>query len=611
MTVGPRFFLCTLGCKVNQYESHALREAWTALGGIESREAAVADLILVNSCAVTARAVADVRSQVRRLHRAAPHARILLTGCAAQVLGPELAQLPGVAAVFGQQGKAALLRQLPCPYPDGADAAGCMSPEAGAAGVSPPSGDQGSGAEAPFDSIYPPYSLSGYDRSRAVLKIQDGCSHGCSYCIVPQARGRARSRPVPEVLAEAGRLLRAGFREIVISGVNLRQYRADSASGGGDFWDLLAQLDSALLRELRLMRPEAGAAGAGLRLRISSLEPGQLGQKALDCLRACRLVAPHLHLSLQSGSKSVLERMGRGHYHPDQCTDFLRELREIWPVHALGADILTGFPGETEEEFEQGLACIRALPLTYAHVFPYSRRPGTRAASMPGQLPEELKKQRAAVIRALVREKKQVFLHSLLTQAPQYVVFEKDDSPLDPDKALAGGGSHQPSPGGYSGGMGHEAPCGDCKGAESLCPPLAPGPRDSRAGAKPEQGINEFYVECRLYSPPGTAPQESAAGFAPKGGGLTAVRALAVHGDCLLVVPCKDFPVYDSGREAKRPDRLLPEAGGAPGAKPAVSFVPEAPLLFPKKRRGRKGKLLPPPERSARLYVYIEASRVH
>ncbi|MDR0339827.1 MAG: MiaB/RimO family radical SAM methylthiotransferase [Desulfovibrio sp.] len=410
MTVAS-FYLATLGCKVNQYESHALREAWLRLGLREAAKPADAGLIVVNSCAVTAGAVADMRAAVRRLHRAAPEAAILVTGCAAEIMPADIAQLPGVLRVVPQHDKPALLQGLPLP--------GGKTALNGPLSEKPP---------------YPPFALSGYARSRAVLKVQDGCSHRCGYCVVPLTRGPARSRSFDDSLAEAKRLLTAGFREIVISGVNLRQYRQP----GGDFWDLLRGLDKALAPEWK------GRA----RFRVSSLEPGQLGEKALDVLADCRLVAPHLHISLQSGSPTVLSRMGRGHYDPRRLPDFLSALRALWPVYGLGADLLSGFPAESDAEFDEGLALVRDLPLTYAHVFPYSRRPGTAAAAMPGHIAPELKKERAAALRAVAQAKKRAFSESLLATAVMRVVLE------------------------------------------------------DRAGKGRRQGMNEYYVDCALADDP-------------------------------------------------------------------------------------------------------------
>ena len=469
MTGQSTFFLATLGCKVNQYESHALREAWLGRGLRETKDPARAGIILVNSCAVTAKAVADVRATVRRLNRAAPEAAIIISGCAAEVLEKELAGLPGVRAVVGQADKAGLLTAKT----DKADLLAALSFTAVDSG----------------DTAYPPFAVSGYDRSRAVLKIQDGCSHGCAYCIVPLARGRARSRAYEDAVEEAGRLLRAGFREIVISGVNLRQFRLSGSvcrdtsaapssfdaklshypltpDAGCDFWDFLSRLDGALAPEWR------GRA----RLRISSLEPGQLGHKALEVLQACEMLAPHLHLSLQSGSPSVLRRMGRGHYDPAFLPEFFTALQRIWPVFGLGADLLTGFPGESEVEFAQGLGLCRALPLTYAHVFPYSRRPGTRAASMPDQTPPDVKKDRAARLRALVQEKKKHFLHFLLTLPRLQVVFED---------------------------------------------------REEQDGSVPPRGVCEFYADCALAGPDADLPRRE----------IVMVRPLAVQKGGLVVEP--------------------------------------------------------------------------
>ncbi len=361
-----KIHLITLGCKINQYESQALAESFQACGHSMAPAAGQADLVLVNSCAVTANAVSDLRQTVRRLHHDNPAAEIIITGCAAQVMAEELASLPGVTRVVPQKDKATLL----CPAPQ----------------------------PAPF----PPFSISDYGRARPVLKVQDGCSHRCTYCIVPLTRGRSVSREPGAVLAEAQRLLEAGFRELVVGGINLRQYGRDLPDAL-DFWDLLAMLE----REL------APAWADRARIRLSSLEPGQLNAKALDVLSASRLVCPHLHLSLQSGDPGVLARMGRGHYKAEQALSFTRQLAGIWPRFGLGADILVGFPGETDAEFASTYAMCRELPLSYAHVFPFSPRPGTAAATVPGQTDPHIRKERAARLRGLVSVKRRGFLKSL------------------------------------------------------------------------------------------------------------------------------------------------------------------------------------------------------
>jgi len=383
-----KFHVATLGCKINQYESEAIAEAWRARGYAEAESPDGADVLLVNSCAVTGRAVSDLRATVRRLRQQNPGARIVVTGCAAQVLEAELAAMPEVDAVVPQSRKAGLL-------------AGPFGPYAPAAP----------------DVAFPPFRIAAFRRARAVVKVQDGCSHRCTYCIVPLTRGKSVSRDPDDVLAEARRLLDAGYRELVLSGVNLRQYGRDLPDGL-DFWDLLARLEAALAPEW------AGRA----RLRLSSVEPGQLDARALDVLGGSRLVAPHLHLSLQSGDEDVLRRMGRGHYRPAQVLDFLRQLRARWPRLGLGADLLTGFPGETAEQFANTYAFCRELPLTYAHVFPFSPRPGTPAADWPDALPKAERTSRAARLRGLAEAKKRAFRKDLAGLPRLAVLLESADA---------------------------------------------------------------------------------------------------------------------------------------------------------------------------------------
>ena len=399
------FFLVTLGCKVNQYESQSLREAWTTQGLTAAHDAGHADIVCVSTCAVTGNAVADARAAIRRIHRDSPDARIIVTGCAAQALPHEFRELPGVVHVVPQKHKAVLLH-------------------AAEALDSTVSGQDWSVEENKKDSAeYPPFTISGYDRSRAVLKVQDGCSHRCTYCIVPLTRGASRSRPAEETVAEAARLLQAGFRELVLNGINLSQYGRDLASPH-DFWDLVTLLERTLAPEWK------GRA----RIRLSSLEPGQLGSKALDVLGASSLVAPHLHISLQSGSRDVLRRMGRGHYDPGLLPLFCEDLSKIFPRFGLGADILSGFPGEQEEDAAITEALCAALPFSYAHVFPYSRRPGTPAAAWPDQVEVRTRKARAARLRTILERKRQAFLESCL-DLPEVVVacepVDEGDSPVN------------------------------------------------------------------------------------------------------------------------------------------------------------------------------------
>ena len=302
------------------------------------------------------------------------------------------------------------------------------------------------------ETDFPPFRISNYDRARAVVKIQDGCSHRCTYCIVPLARGPARSRPAEEILQEIQRLFAAGVGEVVLSGINLRQYEFlhHEQDSGSDFWDLLAWLDAQLAPRWQ---------GTG-RLRCSSLDPAQLGEKGLDVLSSTRIVCPHLHLSIQSGSPEVLRRMGRGHYGPQDILEMVRRLTARLPALGLGADLLVGFPGENEDQYAETYDLAAALPLSYAHVFPYSPRPGTPAAKFAEQLGLDVRKERAARLRALVAKKKQAFITS-----------------------------------------------------QTGLPLVQLALRDKATGA----GMNEYYVSCRITGPQPDAPERSLLQAVPVG----------------------------------------------------------------------------------------------
>ena len=381
------FFILTQGCKVNQYESQSIREAWTGLGMVEQDDPWLADIILINTCAVTERAISDLKRHVRKLHQKHPAASILLAGCAIQAI-PELSSLDGVRLAVSQADKH-LLRTHPGEMPA-------------------PSAHDNADAR-----LFPDFSISGYKRTRGVVKIQDGCSHGCTYCIIPTTRGKSVSREPRGILDEVERLFLAGVHELSLCGINLRHFGRD-LHPKTDLWELLELLDERFARTWRHRS----------RIRLSSLEPSELTQKGIEALTTSSLVCPHIHVSLQSGSPAILRRMGRGHYSPEMVMDFVDRLRDIWPVFALGADIITGFPGETSDHFQETLDCVRRLPLTYAHVFPYSERPGTPAASFGDQVPHKERTSRAARLRTLVASKRQAFMRSLARDASLEVIFE-------------------------------------------------------------------------------------------------------------------------------------------------------------------------------------------
>jgi threonylcarbamoyladenosine tRNA methylthiotransferase MtaB len=386
-----RFHLTTFGCKVNQYETQVILEHWTRQGHVQVAEAAQADVILIHSCAVTAKAVSELRKTIAALQRSAPNAEIVITGCAAQTFGLELRDLHGVAGVVGTQDRGRLL--------EGPDVL-----------------LQQSGNDPPFGSKPKATMLAGisdFQRARAQVKVQDGCSHGCTYCIVPLARGPGLSRGPEEVIEEVRRLLAAGFREISLIGVNLRLYGQD-LQPRSDFWDLI----------LTLERTFAPSWADRARLRLSSLDPAMLGTRALDVISGSRLLCPHLHLSLQSASPTVLANMGRSHYRPEAILDFCVRLEQRLGVYALGADLLTGFPGEQNFHFQETLEFCSTLPLTYAHVFPFSPRPGTPAADRADQVPEDVRRDRARQLRALTEAKRRTFLRTLAKRNMVTMVVE-------------------------------------------------------------------------------------------------------------------------------------------------------------------------------------------
>lgn len=372
METHKTFFLTTQGCKVNQYESQAIREAWVQKGLRETRDASRADTILVNSCAVTERAVQDLFRTIRRL-RQQNSAEIIITGCAAQVLANELKQEPGVTRVVPQSAKNKLL-------------------------------DLRGNQQQP--------QITGYYRARAAIKIQDGCSHNCTYCIIPKTRGRSVSRDFSAITDEVRGLFEAQIHEVSLCGVNLRLFGKDLRPAC-DFWDLLSHLEDRLANYAPTHR-----------LRLSSLEPSELNDKALATLRASKLVCPHLHISLQSASNTVLRGMKRGHYSAQNLLPFFERLRIFWPVFALGVDIIAGFPAESEQEFAQTCKFCLDAPLTYGHIFPFSPRPGTPAASFPDQIFPHIRHKRAKILRQIVATKKQAFLSRLGNQKQLAIIPE-------------------------------------------------------------------------------------------------------------------------------------------------------------------------------------------
>ncbi len=366
------FRVLTFGCKVNQCDSVGLAQELVAHGWQAAPPEVAPDLILVNTCTVTARADQQARQTLRRLAREYPGVPLWVTGCYAQRAAAELAALPGVQAVLGNREKsrlAALLAEFP---------------------PTRPWLQVGSFASGEAFQTWPVPAFPGHTRPR--LKIQDGCEHNCTYCIVPQVRGPRRSLPPAEVAGALEKLAAAGYQEVVLTGVNLGQYGLD----------LAPPVDLAALLATVRSRPRPP------RLRLSSLEPQEVSTALLRELAAFPGFCPHFHLPLQSGAAPVLAAMGRN-YTPQEFRDLVLEISRYFPGAGLGLDILVGFPGESAADFETTRSLVESLPVTYLHVFPFSPRPGTPAARMD-RVPAREAQQRAKIMRSLGQRKKRQFL---------------------------------------------------------------------------------------------------------------------------------------------------------------------------------------------------------
>jgi threonylcarbamoyladenosine tRNA methylthiotransferase MtaB len=357
------FALAVLGCRANQEELEALRSQLLARGAREVPYPGPADLVVVNTCAVTASAQAQSRQAVRRAGRCAPRC-LVVTGCGAQLDPRGFAALPGVRWVVGNRAKDGIVEAI-----DGA----LESPEF-------PARIDWTDDPSPTRFLKrvgttPPR------RTRALLKVQDGCDLDCAYCIVPRLRGRPVSRDAAEVIAEARRLVDGGAREIVLTGVNLGLY----GRGGEGLEGLLVRLEDVV-----------GPA----RIRLSSLEPMTLTDALLDRFAASSRICAHLHLPLQSGDDAVLQRMGRP-YDAAGFRELIERIVRARPRIGLGVDVVAGFPGETEAAFASTLELLETLPITYLHAFGFSSRPGTRAAALSDPVPVPVRRARVRALREL------------------------------------------------------------------------------------------------------------------------------------------------------------------------------------------------------------------
>ena len=395
------FYIEQFGCRATQADGAALERQLLERGCLSASKASDADIVVVNTCTVTASADAQARDAIRKLHRANPNIRVIVTGCYAQRAPEELSQLPGVSWVVGNSHKPQICGLIESVSPH--SEASCSNPflplSSLSARISSPPEPQ---AEILVGDIFeqqtllttPVFGGEG-NHTRPTLKIQDGCNSRCSFCVIPFVRGKSRSLPPESVIRELQKLADAGSREIVLSGINLGTYGRD-LSPRVEFADLLR----GILDETTVER-----------LRVSSIEPLDVTQDLIELFASTERLAKHFHMPLQSGSDRILALMHRW-YRAEHYARRVELIREQLPHAAIGADVIAGFPGEAEEDHAATLAFIDALSLTYLHVFSYSKRPGTKAAALANHLPGAVIKRRARELRALGERKAAAFRQS-------------------------------------------------------------------------------------------------------------------------------------------------------------------------------------------------------
>lgn len=350
-----KFKISTLGCRTNQYESQAYHDQLQTLGYSRAGEGESADICIVNTCTVTESADSSSRHAIRQLARENPNAKIVITGCFAEQQTEIVRNMEGVTHVIPNKDKASLLDLV---FPD---------------------------------EDIPEFSIKHFEaHTRAFVKVQDGCNSYCTYCIIPYVRGRSYSRTIPEIIEEVQGLIANGFKEIVLTGINIGDFDGNPASGESPkrLVDLVRAVDQIPGLE---------------RLRISSIDPDEVDDELADAIINGRVTCPSMHLVLQSGSNVILKRMNRK-YTRQIFLDTVEKMVSQLPDFTVTTDIIVGFPGETEQDFEDTLAVMREVKFAKVHMFPYSERPRTRAALYPNKVPQNIIKARKQIVLQLAEK---------------------------------------------------------------------------------------------------------------------------------------------------------------------------------------------------------------
>lgn len=360
-----KFQIYTLGCKVNTYESNVMRDALLNKGYFEVDLKEKADITIINTCTVTNTADSKSMKVIRQAIRRNENAIIVVCGCLVQNKKEEVSKIDGVDIVIGNINKSKIVDYIEKYIEE-------KKQEVDVRNI--------------MDTNFEPMMLNNFNKTRAFVKIQDGCNNFCSYCIIPYTRGNVRSKDKRSVLKEIQLLVDEGHKEVVLTGIHTGNYGAEFANY--KFADLLKDI-------VKIDKLE--------RLRISSIEITEINDDVMEVIKENNILVDHMHIPLQSGSDAVLKRMNRK-YDKEYFINKIKKLRKIRPNISITTDVIVGFPGETEEEFEETIETIKKIKFTKLHVFPYSKREGTKAAIMDGQVDENIKKKRVKILLQLSKE---------------------------------------------------------------------------------------------------------------------------------------------------------------------------------------------------------------
>jgi threonylcarbamoyladenosine tRNA methylthiotransferase MtaB len=432
----PGYYVENFGCRATQADGAALERQFEERGLVRAAAPTQADVVVLNTCTVTATADSDARAAIRRVRRQNPEAKIVVTGCYAQRAPEEIAALPDVNIVVGNSHKHQLAEIALRDFAEVHESRGSdflpLSRLTGKPETRSENSIFVSDIFAHTELLAAPVFDAANERTRPNLKVQDGCDNRCSFCVIPYVRGQSRSLRMREVISEVNVLVESGYREVVISGINLGRWGRDFAVSSQ-----LSELNEShnfesLIRAIMTETPIE-------KLRLSSVEPMDWTDELISLVASSRRIAKHAHVPMQSGSDSVLRRMHRK-YRPWHYREKIEKIRTAMPTAAIGADVMVGFPEETDAEFEATRRMIEELPFTYLHIFTYSRRPGTPAAAMEKQVPVHVARERSRILRELAVEKKLAFMRGFVGKEIEAITLSApDDSTHRSDSNLTSG----------------------------------------------------------------------------------------------------------------------------------------------------------------------------